>query len=115
VIAGVSGYDRHVISTGGGVVLREENMSALESNGVIINLEASPETILFRTGAGKDRPLLNVTDPLSEILTLLKTREPFYGRCSFRINTDKTTPEQAADTAMDLLKGSLNKINGKHR
>ena len=51
--------DNFVISTGGGVVLREENMKELEKNGVVVCLLASVEVILKRTSKTKNRPLLS--------------------------------------------------------
>ncbi len=41
IIKEVSEKDKLVISTGGGVVLREENVNNLRKNGVIINLVAN--------------------------------------------------------------------------
>ncbi len=38
-----------IISTGGGAVLRDENMEALKENGIIFCLNASTETIMERT------------------------------------------------------------------
>src|SRR3990170_5526777 len=49
-----------IISTGGGAVLRQENMNVLRENGVIICLTATPETILKRTSNDAERPLLQV-------------------------------------------------------
>ena len=88
--------DKAVISCGGGVVLRPENMDELEKKGVIVCLTASPEKILERT-KGNARPLLAVKDPLSKIKELLKAREQYYKRCSLTIDTSNLSPEQAAE------------------
>jgi shikimate kinase len=48
---------RCVIATGGGVVMRKENMQALKASGIIIFLERSPEEIIEDIDT-KTRPLL---------------------------------------------------------
>ena len=45
-----------VISTGGGVILREENMQALKRNGLVIFMDRKPEEILGEDLS--DRPLV---------------------------------------------------------
>lgn len=87
VVERVSRLDAHVISTGGGVVLREENMKNLRRNGIIFCLNASPEEIWRRVSSESYRPLLNVPDPMGRIRELLKRRAPFYARADFQIET----------------------------
>ncbi len=83
----VAMLDNFVIATGGGVVLKEENMEELEKNGIIICLTASANTILQRTGKDTNRPLLKGENPADKINQLLKEREPFYKRCHKMIDT----------------------------
>jgi len=92
-----------VISCGGGVVLRAENMDALESTGVVVCLRAKPETIFERIKTDTDRPLLKVTDPLSKIKELLNSREQHYTRCSFSIDTDKLSASEIAKSITNTL------------
>ena len=47
----VSNYANYVISTGGGVVLREINVSRLKENGVVFCLTATPEEIFKHKGS----------------------------------------------------------------
>ncbi len=64
IIKQVSSLNNYVIATGGGVVLKEENIKALRKKGVIIYLSANPEIILKRTDKNEERPLLlNCKDP----------------------------------------------------
>ncbi|MBA3070828.1 MAG: shikimate kinase, partial [Nitrospirae bacterium] len=86
-----------IISTGGGAVLRQENMDALRENGVIICLTATPETILKRTSNNNDRPLLQVEDPLKKIQELLKFRMPYYEKADIMIDTENKTPLEIAE------------------
>ncbi|MCX5717112.1 MAG: shikimate kinase [Nitrospirae bacterium] len=92
-----------VISTGGGVVLRQENMDALRENGVIICLTATPETILKRTGNNNDRPLLQVEDPLKKIQEFLKFRMPYYAKADIMIDTENKTPFEIAEEIIEKV------------
>ncbi|MDD5687931.1 MAG: shikimate kinase [Elusimicrobia bacterium] len=92
----VGGYDNYVIATGGGIVLRQENIDNLKRNGKIINLKASVEKILERVSKNSDRPLLNVGDKKSETEKLLYIRTPHYEKCDFSFDTTDTTPKEAA-------------------
>lgn len=67
-----------VVSTGGGVVLREENRQLLKTTGLVIYLDASPEQLHARTLKDKKRPLLQVPDRLKVITELKKNRDPLY-------------------------------------
>lgn len=93
-----------IISTGGGVVLREENMDLLRRQGVIVCLTATPETIFKRTGHSTNRPLLKVDDPLRKIRELLEFRQPFYDRADIMIDTEGKTPLQIAGEILERVR-----------
>ena len=93
-----------IISTGGGAVLRDENMEALKENGIIFCLNATAETILERTGRSKDRPLLKVENPKEKINELLAYRRPFYERAGIMIETDGKTPLEVVQEIMEIVK-----------
>ncbi len=93
-----------IISTGGGVVLKEENMRYLRKNGIIVCLVASPETILRRTMKTNDRPLLNVDDPLRKITDLLEYRMPFYENADIIIDTEKKNPFEITGEIIEMIK-----------
>jgi shikimate kinase len=93
-----------IISTGGGAVLKQENMDILRENGVIVCLMASPETILKRTGTSDDRPLLKVENPLEKINQLLTFRKPFYEKADMMIDTENKTPLQIAEKIIGKIK-----------
>jgi shikimate kinase len=77
-----------VIATGGGTVLREENMQILRNNGIIILLEASPEDIFARVSRKRGtRPLLRKNLTIENIEAMLADRDPFYQQADHRINT----------------------------
>lgn len=63
VIRDLSKENRRIISTGGGAVLREENVRALKQNGRIFFIDAP----LSRLSATSDRPLSNTDDKLKKL------------------------------------------------
>lgn len=97
MIRGISLRKHVIISTGGGAVLRKENMDALRQNGVIVNLSAAADTILERTSVNTERPLLRVENPLRKIKELLEVRRPFYENADVVIDTESKTPRQIAE------------------
>lgn len=100
----LSEYQKSIISTGGGVVLRQENMDILRKKGIIICLKAKPETILKRTSNNTGRPLLQVENPIERIKELLNFREPFYEKADIIIDTEDKTPLQIAEEIIDKIK-----------
>ena len=104
VVLEVSGMEGLVIDTGGGVVIREENLANLKSTGIVICLTADEETIMSRTKKYKHRPLLNVEDPKLKIRTLLAKRAPLYARAHHCIDTGKFTARQVVEKIMAYVR-----------
>ncbi len=92
-----------IISTGGGAVLKQENMDILREKGMIICLDAMPETILKRTSRNCERPLLKVEDPLRKIKELLEFRRPFYEKADATINTEGKPPVRIAEEILEKI------------
>lgn len=94
VVREISRGDSAVVDCGGGVVLERENIDNLRQNGVIFFLSAPPALVHARIKKGKNRPLLNVEDPLGKIKELMKIRQPMYAHADYIIKVDKKTIEQ---------------------
>ena len=92
-----------VISTGGGVVLRRDNISALRRAGVIVYLEVSPEEAWQRLRDKKDRPLLQEGCAQERIRTLLQGRRDQYLESDFHIKTAAKNPEEIVEEIVVLL------------
>ena len=105
MIKEVSRNNQVIISTGGGAVLKQENMETLRETGIIVCLMASPETILRRTGSTDDRPLLHVENPLEKIRQLMDFRKPYYEKADIVIATEGKTPLQIAEEIVEKVKG----------
>lgn len=104
MIKKLSGKKNIIISTGGGAVLKQENVDILREKGVIVCLMATPETILKRTSHNSDRPLLQVEDPYGKIKELLNFRKPFYEKADIMIETEGKTPIQIAEEIIEKLR-----------
>ncbi len=76
------GQDNMVIATGGGAVLREENITNLKRNSFVSLLEADAEIINKRlnqdTERFSQRPNLTSETPFDEIKKLMEFRKPLY-------------------------------------
>ena len=79
---------RSVVACGGGLVVQPGMLQLLKSKGVLICLHASLETILKRTSTNRNRPLLDVENPMDRIQALYAEREPVYKRAGAVILTD---------------------------
>jgi len=86
-----------VISTGGGIVTRPDNMMLLRQTGIIFYIERSIEMILDSADF-TNRPLLAANR--SRIYTLQKERIHLYEKyCDFRIINDKSLESAAKEIA----------------
>ncbi len=98
--------DNYVIATGGGAVLRKENLKELRQQGKIIYLAATPEAILKRVGDAKTRPLLaNEQDKLGRIKELLAQREPFYRDCDQMVDTSGLSIDEVVARIAAYIEG----------
>jgi len=100
-VADAAGGDRQIIATGGGVVLDEDNVSVLRTNGFVVWLKADLKTIETRLRSHPDqtesRPPLLGSDSVDEVAQVLKTREPFYARAAhLELNTSDLNVREAA-------------------
>lgn len=98
-LAAAASHTRVVVSTGGGAVVSEENRRALAS-GLVVCLQARPETILRRLrgapGTVSERPLLASPDPLDRIVSLQRERAALYQLADATVHTDTLSPEEVA-------------------
>ena len=93
-----------VISIGGGAIVDPQNYELLAKTGLIVCLEAKPETIyerLFREAARSPetevRPLLTVDNPLERIRQLKASRQSHYAKADWTIHTDGLNVNEVAE------------------
>ncbi len=91
--------DGLVIDTGGGVILRSQNVEMLKRAGKLFWLTASVETIAKRIGSDTQRPSLTGTKSfIDEIHDVLQERLPKYQAAADEIiETEGTSVAQVAD------------------
>ncbi len=90
VIRDISKENRQIISTGGGAILREENVNYLKRNGKLFFLNAS----LQRLQATEDRPL---SDTYEKLQTLYSQRMPIYRDTADLIVPELPTADEEAN------------------
>jgi len=94
-----------VISTGGGIVLRGENLRQLRQSGVVIGLTASLDIIVERTERSDERPLLeNLKDRREAVRALMEQRRGLYKQADYTVDTGGLSPLQVVEDILDYLK-----------
>jgi len=90
--------NRTVISTGGGVVVREENHAVLRELGFVVWLTASEDVIFERVSRNKKRPLLQTPDPRQTVHEMLEARRHLYEAVAqFTLDTTTLAHETTAN------------------
>ena len=74
--------ENHVISTGGGIILRDDNEKLMKDLGIIIFLDININSQIDRVKNRKNRPLLNNKSLKDNLLSLKKIRDPIYKKIS---------------------------------
>jgi shikimate kinase len=95
VIDELTAGERCVLSTGGGAVLRPANREHLQQRSHAIYLHSLPEDVFRRLRHDRNRPLLQVADPLARLRDLYALRDPLY-RESARLVVETGRPSVAA-------------------
>ncbi|MFB7140301.1 shikimate kinase [Gottfriedia sp. NPDC056225] len=101
ILRNVSGK-KSVISTGGGIILRDENICCMKESGNIIYLETSIDVIFDRIHLDSNRPNA-VNRTLEELTVLFQSREAQYKKADFKISTNNLTPIEIAMEIIDCL------------
>ena len=104
VVEEMTRWDDVVLATGGGVVLRDANRSALASRGFVIYLHATVQEQSRRTRHDKRRPLLQTEDPAAVLRELMAVRDPLYREIADHIiDTDGSSPKSVAKRLVQEL------------
>ena len=107
IIVEMTTRERVVISTGAGSVMHDDSLGTMLASGLVVALEAHPETIYKRllSIAEEDgaeamvRPMLRSGgsgDPLGRIESLKRERQWAYALAHWTVTTDAMSAEQAA-------------------
>lgn len=93
----------HVIATGGGVVMDEENLRLLREKTLLVCLIASTDAILARVGNGTKRPLLKGPNRRERVEELLKQRADKYAQAHIIVDTSQLTLQQVVDQIVSAV------------
>jgi len=93
-----------IIVTGGGIVLRQENVDLMLKLGTIVFLEADEDTLFGRASRKKTRPLLQAENPRATFAELLRTRTPLYAKIAdIRIDTSSLNQDDVAEVILNKI------------
>lgn len=93
-----------IVSCGGGVVIRPENVENMKKNGKIVFLSATPDTIYERVKNSTERPILNGHMNVEYIAGLMEKRRALYENAAdIRIETDGKTKDEICKEIIDKL------------
>lgn len=93
-----------VLSTGGGIVLREENWDEMRRLGTTVYLDVPPEAIKARLAQSKRRrPLLEFPDWEQRFDALYHARRPVYQRAEITVQLDFEDIEEAVSSVIEQL------------
>jgi shikimate kinase len=87
-----------IVSCGGGVVVRPENIEYMKKNGQVFYLKTSPETVYNRVKDSTNRPILNGNMNVEYIAGLMEKRRALYeGAADVTITTDGKSVDEITD------------------
>jgi shikimate kinase len=93
-----------VLATGGGAVLRENNRKHLRAAGRVVYLRSSPEDLYKRLRHDRNRPLLQVGDPMQRLRDLYAQRDPLYRETAhFQLETGRPSVAALVNLVMAQL------------
>ena len=95
----LQGQTNLILDTGGGLVLKDENVRILKANSKLFWLTADVSTIVSRIAGDTQRPSLSGTKSfVEEIEEILQIRIPLYeAAADVILPTDQETPDSLAD------------------
>jgi shikimate kinase len=110
-VAEAAKKDSCVIDTGGGVILREQNVVRLKQNGLLFWMKADPDTIISRIKDDTGRPSLTGNKSfIEEVREILQQRTPLYQKAQeVTIETAGKTIDSIAD---EIIEKYNNRIQG---
>jgi shikimate kinase len=95
-----------VYATGGGIVMREKNRTAMRNLGKIVYLNSPWPALQARLIRSKERPLVDPKKGWVEVKKLWVKRQPFYADADLVVLTEGCGPLQVAEKIAEDLIGN---------
>lgn len=93
-----------IVSCGGGVVVRRENIGHMKDSGTVVLLSATPQTVYERVKNNTGRPILNGNMNVEYIAELMeKRREKYEKAADIVIVTDGKSTKEVCREIVDAL------------
>jgi len=110
-----------IISTGGGLPVKDSNFDIMNNSGYVLTLDASVDIIIKRlknkSSEGENekslRPKL-IQSSLPEIIQFKSERSDIYAKSDFTINTNKLSVEEVANNIVYQAEKYVDKLNSLH-
>ena len=99
-IQSLGGVEKHVVSTGGGAILSEQNRQLLRSLGFVVCLTASEEVLYERVSRNTKRPLLQTENPRETLSKLIRERSALYSAAAHHTLDTTSMPQSSAVEAL---------------
>ena len=97
--------EQTIIITGGGIVLRKENVEILKNQAAIVWLDADEKTLFAMASRKQNRPLLQTKNPRKTFSQILGARRPLYANiANIRVDTSVLTDEEVAVAILAKLR-----------
>jgi len=101
----IQSQENKVVSCGGGVALRDQNVEEMRKGGMIVLLSATPETILERVRDDNSRPLLKGNKTVDFISEMMEKRRPKYeSAADIVIQTDGKSAVEICGEIIEKIK-----------
>lgn len=104
ILEGLKDSEDMIVSCGGGMAIRKENVDLMKQMGKVIMLSATPQTILERVKLSNKRPILEGNKNIEFISELMAKRLPYYESASdIKIEVDGLSIEEICLKILGLL------------
>lgn len=97
-----------VMAPGGGWITQPDLVERLRPDSLLVWLRVSPPTAYERHRAlGRaDRPLLEVSDPVATLGSILESRRHYYDCADVALDTDSASPAEVADAVLEAIRAA---------
>jgi shikimate kinase len=102
-----------ILSTGGGVYMKEENRALISEKGIALWLRADLDLLWDRVKNKNTRPLLQVTNPKAKLTELHTERTPYYEKADLIVDSEKnmSLDDMAEKCINSLLNNPLSGVS----
>jgi|SRR5436190_4285442 len=111
----LAGKGQSIVVTGGGIVLRRENVALLRELGTVFYLSAEEDILFARISRRTTRPLLQTANPRATLRELLAARLPLYDSAAdVEVDTSRLKHEEVAKKILEKLENDdRRKVNSE--